>query len=82
MDSTGLLKSLAIFKARIVLGTYLLLSIAWIVCRETPILSANSDWVIFRMALCILMVLVMASLFKGYYDKASIENGSEISWAW
>jgi len=58
-SSTFFLKSLAILSASTVDGTYLLLSMALMVCRDTPIFSAKSCCVIFKIALSTLMVFFM-----------------------
>src|SRR5690606_20486404 len=71
--STGLSKTRAIFSASMVEGTYLLLSMALMVWRDTPTRSASSACVMLRMARSTRIVLIMAIRFTAFKKKDSIE---------
>ena len=66
MLETSVLNSFAIFNAKMVEGTYLLFSIATIDWRDTPICSANCDWVMSNSARNILILFFMACLLPAF----------------
>lgn len=72
MSSTRNLRKPAIFRQSSTDGTYFPVSIAWIVCLETPTASARPTW---EMSLCIRMPLrEFSSTCKAYFTSLGMSS--------